>query len=306
MSHYFVVKRSWVIIGGLIAALYLGGCANLKPQDSQSPAASKLEAQDIQGLVLKGDNALRAGDLDRALLEYVKALEFDPENTQVLHRIGTVHALRGDMARAERTFLEVLEKDETHPKTLEALGLLLVHAKRRNEAKAYLEKAITQGSPSWRAYNALGAIYDLSRHYETAQKHYLSADTLKPDSPVILNNLGYSKYLAGDWDAARSYYERVLKIDPSHEKTWLNLGLLYARNKQYVDSLQAFERILDRAQALNNLGFVCMLDGQYEEAEGYFLAAIKESPSYYSIAYDNLARVRKLLTAKKTQQSDSH
>jgi Flp pilus assembly protein TadD len=74
----------------------------------------------------------------------------------------------------------------------------------------------------------------------------------------------------------------------------MNLGLLYTRREKYSDAYNSFRRVLDEAEAINNMGYICLMEGHYDIAERLFQAAIEKSPSYFVAANENLKTVAEL------------
>ncbi|XZX93634.1 tetratricopeptide repeat protein, partial [Stutzerimonas frequens] len=66
------------------------------------------------------------------------------------------------------------------------------------------------------------------------------------------------------------------------------------RTERYEEALSAFEQIGSRAQASNDVGYICLVEGKLDEAEQFFRSAMEQSPSHYATAWDNLERVRQL------------
>ena len=57
-----------------------------------------------------------------------------------------------------------------------------------------------------------------------------------------------------------------------------------------------------RAQASNDVGYVCLVEGRLDEAEQFFRSAMEQSPSHYATAWDNLERVRQLRQVRQLGQ----
>ncbi|MCK5189685.1 MAG: hypothetical protein KAR12_06480, partial [Methylococcales bacterium] len=57
-------------------------------------------------------------------------------------------------------------------------------------------------------------------------------------------------------------------------------------------------------ESFNNIGYVCMLNGQYDSADIYFRKAIKGSPYYYPEAQKNLAALQDLRLQKTVVQKN--
>ena len=289
MFHALVCKSLKVILIGMFALVV--GCAAL-PKNETTTETDNQSVEKAKAAITSGDNAWRAGDLDRALVEYVTALGFDSANAEALYKIASIHAAQNNQAKAETAFRQVLAQKGDDAKALEGLGLVLLKQRRHQEAEAMLSKAIALEPRLWRAQNGLGVIYDLSGNHQRAQDHYGVARRERPDSPLVLNNLGYSNYLSRRWTQAQIYFEQALAKDPKNKNAWSNLGLMYARQDQYDKAMQAFQQIMDEPHAANTVGYLCMADGKYDDAERFFVEAIRLSPSYYAAAQTNLSLVR--------------
>ncbi|MGH8508940.1 MAG: tetratricopeptide repeat protein [Gammaproteobacteria bacterium] len=277
----------------VIIALASGGCATLLPKTA-SESGAEGDTKKAELAMLRGNQALQRGNVDQGLLEYVRALRWDPEKFEAHYMIGNIHSYKGNAALAEKAYRRALDLSEGHAGAAEGLGLALLRQKKYDEADASLKKAVAADAKRWRAHNGLGVISDMRRDYADAETHYLAALDAQPGLPMLLTNLGYSKYAAGDWSTAQFYFERALAQDPNHQKAWSNLGLLFVRRGDFGKAMDAFTKIMPEAQASNNVGYLCMMDGKYQLAEQYFVEAIRQSPSYNEAAYRNLDKVRAL------------
>jgi len=76
--------------------------------------------------------------------------------------------------------------------------------------------------------------------------------------------------------------------------------LLLARQGRYEEALSAFEQVESRAEANNDVGYVCLIEGQLDQAELFLRNAIEESPAYYDSAWDNLKRVQQIRKLRQT------
>jgi tetratricopeptide (TPR) repeat protein len=65
------------------------------------------------------------------------------------------------------------------------------------------------------------------KQYADAIPHLQLALADKPHDADILNYLGYTKRMVGDYDASLDYYQRALAEDPNHKGVHEYLGELY-------------------------------------------------------------------------------
>ena len=62
---------------------------------------------------------------------------------------------------------------------------------------------------------------------------YNKATQIYPNSYRAYNNLGMTKYEAGDFAAAQSAFEKAKKLNPSSKEVDMNLGLIQLLNGNY-------------------------------------------------------------------------
>lgn len=281
-------------------SIVLAGCAT-SPRDQEA---------DVYGLLYDGEstaayatafpvstpaeayrNAERAaqeGDLDRALYEYIRGLELEEEPVaDPLYRVGAIHHRQGNEELAEMAYRMALDADHAHGAAGTGLGLLQLERRRHREAEAQLYAVADNGNGSWRTYNALGILADLQEDFDTAARHYNRALEWGSRNPVVLNNLGYSRYLAADWEGARSALQQAVRNAPDYDLAWRNIGLVHAREGNYEDAIEAVRRSGSEAEAYNDIGYVAMMEGRYSEAMTFFREAMRLSPTFYTTASEN-------------------
>lgn len=292
----------------LLVSLGLGGCATSnQPAGSDPYAALDSEGSSVEYSTAfpvaspeeaysNGADALRAQDPDRALFEYLRGLRMEETpKADPLYRVGIIHHSRGNHDLAEQAYRWALEVDDSHLGARTALGVTLLEQQSFDAAEQQLQPLVSQGNAPWQAYNAVGVIADMRGDYALAQSHYEKALEMSPDTPLVLNNLGYSRYLAGDWEEARRSLRRAVGVNPGYELAWRNLGLVYAREGDFETAVEAVARNGGRAEAFNDIGYISMLEGRYDDAMGFFEEAMRLSPAYYVTASQNAQTLDKLM-----------
>ncbi|MDH4565894.1 tetratricopeptide repeat protein [Pseudomonas sp. BN414] len=312
----------------LLAVLaVLSGCQNMGPEKVSGIQSvyrgDNSVLYQVQNQVDSPDVAMRmaarsyqAGDLDQALFQYLRAFELDPSRYEALVWVGRIHRERGNGQLAEMAFADVLEKDPNNAGALAETGLLQLSARHHEEAQELLLRAVAQDqerqgsngkvglsdvaklkvdskSPV-RVYNGLGVLADLREDFAVAEGFYRLAMRIEPRSPMVQNSLGYSYYLAGHWDQAERAYKQGISYEPAYHPLWRNYGLLLARAGRYEEAISAFEQVEKRAEASNDVGYICLVEGKLDEAEQFFRSAIDQSPAHYETAWDNLNRVQQV------------
>ena len=311
----------------LVATAVLGGCQSMGPEATSNVRSVysgdnallyqvRKQAGTAEQAMQMAALAYRGGDLDQALFQYLRALELDPKRLEALVWVGRIHRERGNDQLAELAFAEVLAKQPEQPDALTEMGMLSLTRRDQARARSLLYKAVAQDqrrqgaevgetlpapqglkvderSPL-RLYNALGVLADLNNQFGLSEGYYRLALQIEPRSLLAQNSLGYSYYLAGRWQDAERTFRRALDQDGRYKPLWRNYGLLLARTARYEEALSAFEQIGSRAEASNDVGYVCLVEGKLDEAEQFFRSALEQSPSHYITAWENLERVRQL------------
>lgn len=296
-----------------LASMVLSGCsttstvsdADLEDYDAFYDGEAELVYENkelpktAEEMIELGDSQLIQGKQDEALYQYVKAADKDNKNYIALYKIGNIHANRGNEALAIRAYEMALNINPDNAEANEGLALLLLNKREYENARNHLAKAEASGAAiSWRVYNSLGVISDLEKDYKQAIIYYEKALTVQPQMPLILNNMGYSHYMSEDWDSAEKYYRKAVLNDKYFKRAWRNLGLLYVRKADYEEAVSAFTQVEDLPEAYNDIGFICMLNGDHDISEAFFKRAIKLAPRYYETANMNLQKNRRLASKK--------
>lgn len=260
--------------------------------------------------------AYRADDLDQALFQYLRAIELDPKRYEALVAVGRIHRERGNSQLAEMAFADVLANDPENLGAIAEMGLLQLAKRNHEAARTLLFKAVAldqrrlgnehSDSPPdvaalkvdskspLKVYNALGVLADLGNDFQLSEAYYRLAMQIEPRSVLVQNSQGYSYYLSGRWPEAERTYQRGISYDASYKPLWRNYGLLLARMERYEEALSAFEQIGKRAQASNEVGYICLVEGKLDVAEQFFRTAIDQAPAYYDTAWNNLRRVEQI------------
>ncbi|EQM72325.1 tetratricopeptide repeat protein [Pseudomonas stutzeri] len=310
----------------LAVSSVLVGCQSMGPEPGDERSIysgshsvlyrARQPAGSLEQALQLADLAYKAGDLDQALYQYLRVLELDPGRHAALVWVGRIHRERGNIQLAEMAFDDVLRKAPNDLDALAEMGMLQLAKRDQPKARELLYRAVLldqlrlgrgphDGLPApgtltvdrqspVRLYNALGVLADLNNDFPLAEQYYRLALQVEPRSLLVQNSLGYSYYMAGHWQEAERTYSRALDQDSAYAPLWRNYGLLLARTLRYEEALSAFEQIGSRAQASNEVGYVCLVEGKLDEAEQFFRSALEQSPSHYAIAWDNLERVRQL------------
>ncbi len=293
-------KVSKLVFGVILTQLLLTACNrdNIKEVGGHSDKqeteeilqSAGLNVTSVEDAVLKAEKATQSGKMDLAQLYYIKAYDLEPNNVQVLQKMADLYIELKKYDLAEVSFKLILKQQPGDIKTTEQYGLLLIKLRKYPDAEENLTRVVAK-QQSWCAYNGLGIIANLQGDPLKAESFFRKADSILPNSPELLNNIGFALYSAGKLDEAAPYYIKALQINSGFKKAIYNYALLLARLSNYEQAYIAFTKVSSPAEANNNIGYVAMMNGDYAEANNYLQEAVKSSPRFYKKANDNLIRL---------------
>ena len=131
----------------------------------------------------------------------------------------------------------------------------------------------------------------------------LGAALAAADEPApVYNNHGVSLLARGHALAAADLFRKAHAADPKMVQAKTNIDLAEARAGGNASLEAAGNDARERARTLNNYGYVAMLQGRPEDARRYYEAAIKEHPSFYALAYNNLMAAQGADARKQSRQ----
>ena len=289
--------------GVLICQMVLTGCNPLnmaKETDNHDQQAAEallkstgLSVSTVDDALFKAANAIQEGKMDLAQLYYIKGYELQPNNSALLQKMADLYVQLDKPALAEVSLSLILKQQPNNLKVLEEYGLLLLKERKYQEAKTSLGQVVAKQN-SWPAFNGLGIIETVQGNLVEAESAFKKADRILPNSPEILNNLGFALYSEQKYPEALAYYNLALQIDPGFKKALYNYALLQGRLGNYDLAYGAFVKVSTDAEANNNLGYIAMMKGDYAKANHYLQEAITLSPHYYKKANDNLKQLEAL------------
>lgn len=290
----------------LSMAMVLAACGSTPPESNKATEnvalsntkmdlmfATEFPVTGKSDAMTRAAQAWSSGDIDRALFFYVRALQFDSEDIDLIATIGKIHYAQNRPEMAVRAFSMALRIDPDNAMSLEGRGLILLANDRNELAEVDLQHAVKISPNAWRAHNGLGMLADRRGDHLIATMHYDAALAIVPESAVVLNNRGYSSFLTGDYRSATADLH-LAAGQHGYQRAWINLGGVYAREGRYIPAVDMYLKVLSEAESYNKVAEAAIANDDYETAQQLLEQAIYESPTYFPAAEENLSRLRLL------------
>ena len=155
--------------------------------------------------------AIESGRLDQArsmIADHAKARG----STQGLEEVlADLSFAAGHDVEALSQYQEILGDHPTDRAICERAGMAALRLNRVADAEPLVACALAHGAGTWRAWNSSGILADLQQDWVQADRSYAAALRLSGERAEVLNNIGYSHVLQGNWQAHVAIEIRICK-----------------------------------------------------------------------------------------------
>jgi protein O-GlcNAc transferase len=233
----------------------------------------------------------RAGRLQAAESFYLQILQADPENADVLHLLGLIHAQAGNHRMAVEYIGRALAVRPDWAEAQANLGNVLTELGRPDEAVSVLRRALQLKSDHAEAHNSLGTALEAQGDVDEAMACYRRAVELRPGFAEAHSNLGNALKGRGRLDEAINCYRRALGLRPDFAEVHNNLGVALSDLGRLDEAVACYRRAVelrpDFAEAHSNLGNALKGRGDADEAIVCYRRALERKPDH-AAAHNNL------------------
>ncbi|NQY79362.1 MAG: tetratricopeptide repeat protein [Candidatus Caenarcaniphilales bacterium] len=279
--------------------------------------AQKIDPNNPEPLVAKGDIYVAKGKISRGIDFYKQAVEMDPTNGESQQALingwlaairvapgiannfvglATAYQLNGNMDQAEKNFRRAMQLDPNN--LLASEGINAIENDRvKMQLDLFLNRAIS---------------LQKDERFDESIDNYIKAVRLSPRNPDIHYNIGTCFQAKKDWFQAEKAYRKALDLNPEHEEAGLALKKLtddrretqiaeafdkaveLHKNKQYNEAIQIYLKVSRDKPSddtlFYNIGTAYQALGNFDEAKKYYEKAsvIKADDEVYKQAINTV------------------
>lgn len=233
-------------------------------------------------------------DFSNAKICYRKALDNDKNTVVYFKNLGLAHRQLNEWQESLQAYNDALKLMPDDPETLNAIGIAWYGLKNFEESIHYYRQAIAAAAKTSEKNNLdfywanIGLSYRDQGKTEEAEKAYLQALSINPNSADNQNYIGILYYQAKNYVKAIEHYKKALELT-SDSKIYENLGLAYFDNNELENAIVNFNEAIktdpESHTSYNYLGNVYFKQCEYIQARVQYEAAIRlqpENPVYLS------------------------
>ncbi len=247
--------------------------------------------------------------LGKAMVNLNKALELDPEFPEAYHMRAIVLWKQGDLDRAIVDWEKALEIAPGDWAALDGVvqamvPVLVIRGKNRihdNNLKGALsdfDRALELHPDTIRALSDRGFLYFKKGLYRKAVADYSRLVELEPKNHMAWYNLGFNREKIKDPDGAITAYTRAIEVNPELKSAYDRRGFLSFKKGLYRDAVANFSKSVELdpkdAMAWYNLGYNRKIIEDRDGAIVAYRKALEVSPKKWKSRRQVETLLRKL------------
>ena len=240
------------------------------------------------GIALEKQGEETGADYDRAIANYERAIELDPNYFDALHNLAYASIRQGRVADAIAYYDRALALQPDLAASDLAFGSWLSNQDKLDEALAFCQQGIQKYPASAGARCNLAIVLHKQGKIQDAIACYQQALSLKPDFPEALNNLAKAFEEAGKTTEAMDCYNRAIELKPGYVNSLNGLGNILHQSGQFAGAVTYYDRAVEfniaNPESHLNLALALLLAGDFRrgfaEYESRLVVEQKQSPQY--------------------------
>jgi len=242
-----------------------------RPEDAKEAflRANSIQRHDCTFMQL-GQLFTQQEDYKGAIEVYLEALEFSPENPEILTTIGLLYLRLGENFRAFDFLGNALTHDPLNAKAILAAGSIIQDHQDMDVALIKYRVAAIQTPNSAQLWNNIGMCFFGKQRYVACIACLKRALYLDPFEWIICYNLGLVHLMTGQHASSFHYLSASINLRPDFPSSYMLLAVCLARLKDVDNSLSAYDKAveLDPSDHLVRLNLSVALAGlgRLEEA----------------------------------------
>ena len=176
---------------------------------------------------------------------YLEALEYSPENPELLTTVGLLYLRMGENMRAVDFLGNSFTHDPRNPKTILAAGSIFQDHSDMDVALVKYRVAAVQTPNSAQLWNNIGMCFFGKQRYVAAIACLKRALYLDPFEWIISYNLGLVHLNTGQYASAFHYLSTSINLKSDFPSSYMYLAITLSRLDDFDNSCQAYEKAIE-------------------------------------------------------------
>jgi len=212
-------------------------------------------------------------DYKAAIEVYLEALEFSPENAEILTTVGLLYLRLGENYRAFDFLGNSLTHNPKDPKSILAAGSIIQDHNDMDVALVKYRIAAVATPNSAQLWNNIGMCFFGKKKNVASIACLKRALYLDPFEWIISYNLGLVHLSEDQYASAFHYLSASINLKPDFASSYMYLGVTLARLDDFENACSAYEKAIDfEKDHLFEINYAITLlnNGQRDQAAAHF------------------------------------
>lgn len=196
----------------------------------------------VHDLIVSAQKKDSLNMFDEALKDLDKAIELSKHaNDTALWLHSKISMEKNDLKTAEHDIDEVMHHSSKYAEAYFIRGLIKTKTENFEGAVSDFTKSLKINPLNAKAFYNRGLAHAMLDELKQAITDFDKAIELKPDYAKAYFNRGYWKDITGDVVGALADLIKAKELDPSDREIYLELAVVYARNKKMKEACQELD-----------------------------------------------------------------
>lgn len=266
----------WEGLGDTAAGLSLNEDARQAYQEALRLVSAPLLWQKL------GEIQEKLGALDEAAQSFLKAVELDPDNPNVLRKGAELCIKTSKFQEAQACLNRLLKIDKNNPAVQRLLGEFYERTNREKEAFQAYEKALSLDPKDNQVLTRLGELHEKQNQTDLAINHLKKALKEGANTAETYTKLAKLYLKKNEEDSALLYLEKASQLNQTNPELHKKLGSLYLKKNALEQALVQLEWTIaldpTDVEAHENLGQLYLKRNQAERGIGEYKTALQLDP----------------------------
>jgi Tfp pilus assembly protein PilF len=195
-----------------------------------------------------GSSYLNSGQLNKAFIEFQKAIKLNPKNKETLNYLGYISARFKNYDEAISFYRRAISIDSNYSEAINNLGVIYAEIENWDDAIKHFKAALTNpvySSPAL-AYSNMGYAYYKKGDYQNAEKALGEALIRNPVSPRALYISGLVYMALGNEKTAIEEFKKAIGIFPDYVDVHWELAKAYLKSGKKAKALKHFKVVVEK------------------------------------------------------------
>lgn len=225
------------------------------------PRGRKIEpefSEEIELHIDRGKYYMMSRRTNEAFNEYNEIIEkLDPDNFIAHYNLGVLYSMKNEQKKAIEEYKKAIEVNPEDPQVHNCLGVSynkeaikaanLDKEKMLKDAENAYKKSVELNRSYAEGYCNLGTLYYEKREYSAAAYYYQKALKYKLHFLVAKNNLGLTYYHRNRLDESIKILKEVIEIDQDYTESYHNLGVNYYARYNIDEAIKFYKKSIEKS-----------------------------------------------------------